>query len=229
MITVEIPLFFAHEGGPLPRFGNHHHHGVGQGMACHVQIFQTVVEHGRVTARGIDDREYLFHIGEEFRFRLAFAGVEPVDIALDRIDFAVVDDIAVRMGPGPAGEGIGAEPRVDEGHRRRDVQVGQVEVEMAELDRRQHALVYDCPRRQAGDVEIGTLFLADGDDGLFGQLADDIQLAFKVHLVGHRRALLDEDLQEMGTSRLGDIANQAFVDGNVAPSQNRQAFGPDDV
>ena len=85
-------------------------------MACHVQIFQTVVKHGRITARCIDDREYFFHIGEKLGFRLAFTGIQPVDVALNRIDFAIVYDIAVRMRPGPAGEGIRTEPGMHECH-----------------------------------------------------------------------------------------------------------------
>ena len=229
MVAVEITFFIAHEGIPFPRFRNHHHHGVGQGVACHVQVFQAVVEHGRVAARIVDDGEDFFHIREEVRFRLAFTGVEPVDIALDSVDFPIVDDITVRMGPGPAGEGIGTETGMDEGHGCDEVQVRQVEEEVAQLHGRQHALVDDGLRRQAGDVEVRAVFLAFRDDGFFGQFADDVQFPFKVHLGLHGRVFADEDLQEMGTRLFGDIADQAFIDRDVAPAEDGQAFGADDV
>ena len=96
MVAVEVAFFGAHQGVPFPWFRNHHHHGMGQRMAGHVEVFQAVVEHGRIAARVVDDGKYLFQIREEVRFRFAFPGIEPVDIALNGIDFPVVDDIAVR-------------------------------------------------------------------------------------------------------------------------------------
>ena len=229
MIAVEIALFVAHERIPFPRFRNHHHHGMGQGMACHVQVFQAVVEHGRVAARIVDDGEDFFHVREEVRFRFAFTGVEPVDVALDGVDFPVVDDVTVRMGPGPAGEGIGTETGMDEGHGRDEIQVRQVEEEVAQLHGRQHALIDDGLRRQAGDVEVRAVLLAFRDDGFFCQLADDVQFPFKVHLGLHGRVLADEDLQEMRTRLFGNVADQAFIDRDIAPAEDGQAFGADDV
>ena len=174
MIAVEIPFFLAHERVFFPRFGNHHHHGMGKGVSCHIQVFQAVVEHGRVAATVIDDGKDLFQVREITGFGFAFPGIEPVYIPLDGVDFSVVDDITVRMGPGPAGECIGAETGVDERHGGRKIQVGQIQVKMAQLDRGQHALIDNGPRRQTGDVEIGALFLTGRDDLLFRHLADDI-------------------------------------------------------
>ena len=59
---------------------------MGQRMAGHVEVFQAAVEHGRIAARVVDDGKYLFQIREEVRFRFAFPGIEPVDIALNGID-----------------------------------------------------------------------------------------------------------------------------------------------
>ena len=83
-------------------------------MACHVEVFQAVIKHGRVTAAGIDDGEYLFQIRKIRRCRIALPSVEPVYIALDGIDFAIVDDVTVWMGSSPAGKGIRAEAGMDE-------------------------------------------------------------------------------------------------------------------
>ena len=33
----------------------------------------------------------------------------------------------------------------------------------------------------------------------------------------------------MGTRFFGDIADQAFIDGDVAPAEDRKAFGTDDI
>ena len=201
---------------------------MGQGVPCHVQVFQTVVEHGRIAAAVIDDGKDFFQVREITGSGFAFPGIEPVYIPLDGIDFPVVDDIAVRMGPGPAGEGIGAETGMDECHGCRKIQVGQVQIKMAQLDRGQHAFIDNRPRRQTGDVEIGALFLAGRDDLLFCHLADDIQFAFKIHRVGKSRILADKDLQEMRPDRLGDAPDEAFIDRYVTPAEDGQAFFVDD-
>ncbi len=154
VIAIESFLLFVHGRIFFPRFRDHHHHGVSQGMAGHVDVFQAVIKHGGVRAGVIDYREDLRQLRMVRRARLALAGIQPIDISSDRIDFPIVNDVAVRMGAGPAGEGIRRETGVHHGHGGLEIQVRQIQIEMAELVRRQHALVYNGAGRQAGDVEI---------------------------------------------------------------------------
>ena len=47
-----------------------------------------------------------------------FPGEHPVGVAPDGVDLAVVDDVAVGVGPLPAGVGVGGEAGVDDGDGR---------------------------------------------------------------------------------------------------------------
>ena len=44
MVFVEGTAVFVHQRVSGPGFGDHHHHGMGQGIAAHGQEFQGVVE-----------------------------------------------------------------------------------------------------------------------------------------------------------------------------------------
>ena len=61
---IEVMFFLAHEIIAFPRFRNHHHNRMRQGTTCHVQEFQSIVEHSRVRTAVIYYREYLFNIWE---------------------------------------------------------------------------------------------------------------------------------------------------------------------
>ena len=63
------------------------------------------------------------------RFEQRLAGAHPVDVAAERVDLAVVRDVAVRMRAIPARERVGAEARVHQRERRLHrgvLQVGEV-------------------------------------------------------------------------------------------------------
>ena len=143
LVPVKIPFFLAHGRIFFPGFRNHGNHGMGQGMTCHHQILQAVVEHGGIAAGIIHHREHLFHIREKGRLCLAFPGIQPVHVAPDGIDFPVMYDIAVRMGPCPAGKRIGTETGMDQSHGRSKIQIGKVQVKMPQLQGSKHAFIYD--------------------------------------------------------------------------------------
>ena len=54
------------------------------------------------------------------------AGAHPVDVAAQRVDLAVVRDVAVRVRQRPRRERVGAEALVDERERRLDDRVGEI-------------------------------------------------------------------------------------------------------
>ena len=111
-----------------------------------MQEFQGIIEHGRVRPRGIHNREYLFDIREETRLSLALTSVNPVYIAPNGVDFTIMDDVAVRMGPFPRWEGVGGEAGMDHSQSGGKVQVIEVQIEVPQLFRCEHPLVDDSPR-----------------------------------------------------------------------------------
>ena len=81
-------------------------------------------------------------VGTQHRRRHhALARLHPVVVALDRIDFAIVGDITIRMRQRPFGEGIGGEALVNERQRALEIRIVQVRIIGAELVGEEHALV----------------------------------------------------------------------------------------
>ena len=224
VIAIESLLLFVHGRVFFPRFRDHHHHSVGQRVAGHVDVLQAVIKHSGVRAGVVHHREDLRQLRMVRWPGLALAGIQPIDISSNRIDFPIVNDVAVRMGAGPAGEGIRGETGVHHGHGGLEIQVRQVQVEMAELVRREHALVHDGAGRQAGDVEIGAHTFGERNDFLFRQAANDVKLSLEIHLVFDGRVLADEDLQETRADRAGGLADDALINRHLAPTKNGLAF-----
>ena len=91
-----------------PWLGDHHHHGVRERPAGEHEQFERVVEHRRIGAVRIDDRQdFIDVVAEDGAVEKRLAGMHPVDVAAERVDFAVVRDVAVRMRALPAGERVG--------------------------------------------------------------------------------------------------------------------------
>ena len=218
MVAVKIPFAITHQRIFFPGFRNHHHHGVGQRMPCHIQIFQTVIEHGRIAAAGIHHREYFFQIRKIRAAGFTFPGVQPVNISLDSIDFTVMDNIPVRMGPGPAGESIGTKTGMYQGDGRGKIQIRQIQIKMPQLHGSQHPFIDHGPGRQTGDIKICTHLYAGRNNFPLRHLADDIQLSLKVHLILNLGILLDENLPKTRTHCFRDAANQAFINRNFTPA-----------
>ena len=111
---VERPLRRAHRLVPVPRLRHHHHHRVRQLAPGEREQLEHVVEHRRVGALGVDDGEDLLQVvAEQRRPHHRLARVHPVDVAAQRVDLAVVRDVAVRVRARPGREGVGREARVD--------------------------------------------------------------------------------------------------------------------
>ena len=155
----------------------------GQRAPGQVQQLEHLVEAGRVAgprrAHRVDAVEVaLDEGGGEERL----AGPHPVAVAGQGVDLPVVGHVAVRVGQGPAGEGVGREARVHQGQPRLEERVLEVGEERAQLLGGQHALVDDGPRRQRGEVQAV--------DGVLGPLAQDEGPALEGQRVGGRRRRL---------------------------------------
>ena len=131
-----------------------------EGPAPEVQKLQHLVEAGRVAGPRGDDREDALYVArQEVALQQGFPGPHPVAVALQRVDLAVVGDVPVGVGEGPAREGVGGEAAVDQRQGGVHPLVAQVDEEGAHLRGRQHPLVDDGAGRQRGEVDTLHLVL----------------------------------------------------------------------
>ena len=187
MVAVEGPPLAVHGGVVLPRLGDHHQHGVRQGAPAQVQQLEHLVEAGRVArprrADRVDARQVALN---ERRLEQRLAGAHPVAVAGQRVDLAVVAQVAVGVGQRPAREGVGREARVHQRQARLEGGVAQVREELAQLLGGEHALVDDGAGGERGEVDVV--------DGVLHPLAQDEGAALERHGVdagvrpGRRRA-----------------------------------------
>ena len=217
---VERAKLAAHGLVLLPGLGNHHHGRMGQRASRQQQKFQRVVKHGAVAAIVIDDGEHLRKIGaEEVGMHMALAGIHALAVAMDGVDFTVVDGVAVGVRPFPAGEGIGGIAAVHQSDGRIIGQVVQIQIQLGDLTAEQHALVNDGATGQTGGVKVPRLGIRRVAQTLFGDLADEVELALKRFLVVNIRASFDERLADDRHAGTAGLAQRGCVDRDAAPAQ----------
>ena len=129
---------------------------------CTKQLDSVVERHG-VTTVGLDDREELRDIVVEIALEHLLAGVHPVDVALDRVDLAVMRHIVERLGRCQVGNVL-VKQLVHETERAGDVGIGKLAVEIRDLRREQQAFVDDSARRKRGHGEHAAVGHVAGGD-----------------------------------------------------------------
>ena len=208
----------------LERLRDHHHHRVGQRAPRQHEQLEHVVERRRVRATRAHDRQQLREVplAEQLGRELGLAGAHPVDVAAQRVDLAVVGDVAVRVRELPARERVGREARVDEAQRGLGALVLQVGVVAEQLRGREHALVDDRAARERRHHEVRP-------GGQLGHAADDVELALEGVLVVQalRRRRGDHELLDVGREVVGGDADVVLVDRDVAPADHALALGLD--
>ncbi len=150
--------------------------------------------------------------------------MHPIDVPFDGVDFAVVADVAIRVGQRPGGESIGGEALVHQADRADTVRVRQFAVKVGDLGRQQQTFVNDGAGRERGDVEealVADLFRV----GHFrlGALHHDVQLAFEL-VLGHAAGLADEDLFDIRLGGTGDASDGVAVHGGITPAEYSEPF-----
>ena len=230
VVFVKRLLLIAHGVVVLPRFGHEHHHGMRQGPAGVVEQFHRVVERGRVAGAGGDDREDLVHVvAKQRRLEQYLAGVHEIGVAAHGVDFSVVAEKTKRMREVPRREGVGAVPLMHQGQTAHDVRVGEVGQEGFDLVGQHQSLVHEGLAGEAAGVIKSFLGQIRPPDRVKHLLADHIQFAVEVPVVGDAFAAADEDLGEEGLGGAGNIAQHLVVDRDVAPAKELLAFGAHDV
>ena len=208
----------------VPRLGQQHGCGTRERATVHDQELKHIVQNRGVGALAVDDGHHALKIVlQHGAVQVGFAGANPVDVALEGVDLAVVDDKAVGVRALPAGRGVGGVARVDERHGRFDGGVVEVDEETAHLRGHKHALVHDGARAHGAHIED---LVAQGELGvglLLDGAAAHIQAALEGVAGGRVVGAAQEDLQDCGHAGAGRLAQVVRVDGHLAPKEQRHA------
>ena len=208
----------------VPRLGQQHGRGTRKRATVHDQKLEHIVQNRGIGALAVDDGHHALKIVlQHGAVQVGFAGADPVDVALEGVDLAVVDDKAVGVRALPAGCSVGGVARVDERHGRFDGGVVEIDEEAAHLRGDQHALVHDGARAHGAHVED---LVTQGELGvglLFDGAAAHIQTALEG--VARRRVVrtAQEGLQDSGHAGAGRLAQVVRVDRHLAPKEQRHA------
>ena len=221
VVPVEGALVGRHRRVVLPRLRDHHQDGVPNRTPAERQQLEALVEAHGVGGTGRDDRERALEPRHDWGTHHRLACAHPVAVALQRVDLAVVRDVAVRVRERPRRERVGGEPAVHERQRRRQAFVSQVGEELGELGRGEHPLVHEGPARQRREVHDRVSRRPAVGDLVLAPLAHQEQLAVERDA---RRTVgvVHEELPEARdhTPRRGP--DQRVVDGNRPPAEHPQ-------
>ena len=192
-----------------------------------VRNSSTLSRIGGVGALAVDDRQDLLEVMLQHRaVEVWLAGADPGDVAAQRVDLAVVDDVAVGVRALPARRGVGRVAGVDEGERRLDGGVGEVRVEATHLRGDEHALVDDGARAHGAYVEDLVRKRRVRVGGALDGATADVELALEILASGDALGATEERLEDGGHARLRRVAQVMRVDRHAAPEHERHAaFG----
>ena len=208
----------------VPRLGQQHGRGTRKRATVHDQELEHVVQNRGVGALAVDDGHHALKIVlQHGAVQVGFAGADPVDVALEGVDLAVVDDKTVGVCALPAGRGVGGVPRVDERYGRLDGGVVEIDEEAAHLRGDQHALVHDGARAHGAHIED---LVAQGKLGvglLFDGAAAHVQATLKGIAGGRVVRTAQEGLQDSRHAGAGRLAQIVRVDRHLAPKEQRHA------
>ena len=161
------------------------------------------------------------------RPQLRLARLHPVGVAAQRVDLAVVRDVAEWLREVPGRERVGREPRVHDGERRREIGLAEVAIEQRQLRRQQQALVDDRLGRQRRDVEHVRRIEAGVADPVLGEPADDVEGSLP--RARWNAAHADVDLTKHRHDLAREAAGLCGIDGDVAPADDPLTLGVDDI
>ncbi len=220
MVFVEGAPLRVHQRVACPRLRDHQHHRVMDRVAAHQQEFQRVVERGRIRLAVVDQGPDLVEVlAQKLGVDGRLPRPDPVEVALQRIDLAVVRDEAERVRKVPCRERVGGEALVDQRQRGSHALVGKVGIELADLVREQHALVDDRAVRERGDVELARIAEPERPDGMAGGLAHDVELALEGVAVEAAAARADEHLPDDRHRAASCVAKRRVAGRDVAPAE----------
>ena len=208
----------------VPRLGQQHGRGTRKRATVHDQELKHIVQNRGVRTLAVDDGHHALKIVlQHGAVQVGLAGADPVDIALEGVDLAVVDDKTVGVRALPAGRGVGGVARVNERHGRLDGGVVKIDEEAAHLRGDQHALVHNSARAHGAHIED---LIAQGKLGvglLFDGATAHVQATLKGIAGGRVVRTAQEGLQDSRHAGAGRLAQVVRVDRHLAPKEQRHA------
>src|ERR1700676_1627074 len=148
--------------------------------------------------------------------------MHPVDVALERVDLAVVGDVAIGMGPLPARKFVGRKALVDEAQGAGYIRIGKFFVEVGDLRGEQQTFVNNGATREGRNVKDAGVFDAGDGDLAFGALAHEVKFALE-GVFGRYRGTgygpaADENLLNVGLRTARDAANGSRKTRRIPPA-----------
>ena len=115
MIFVESPSLFVHQRISGPGFRNKRHHRVAERITPLNEELERIVETSGVRLAFVGNRPQLRDVGaEQLRVDARLTRRHPVDVAPQRVDFAVVRDCPIRVRKTPRWKRVGRKPLMDQ-------------------------------------------------------------------------------------------------------------------
>ncbi len=166
----------------IPCFGYQHHHHMRQAAAGHGQQFNHVVEAGRVALSFHHDGQQHLHFffGKIGRCESMLSRLQPVQVALQRIDFSIVCNIAEGLCQPPRWKCVGGKAAVHQAEGTHHSFIAQVGKIAAHLQAGELPFVHNRFVRKRSDVKADGIFPHRIADGMAGIIFQHIQFAFKL-------------------------------------------------
>ena len=200
-----------------PGLRHEHHHRMREATTRCDEKLEHVVKAGRVALARRNEREKLLQVvTDNIALQVRFAGTQAVEVAAQRIDFAVMSEVAERMCKRPSRESVRGVALVNERNRGFEIEIVQVLVEAFNLACQKQALVHDATAAAAADIEA----LA----GLFHQAASHIKLNIE-RAVGFKGGTVKKRLTDMRQSLASSAADLVGIHRHLAEVQHRHALG----
>ncbi len=157
---------------------------------------------------------------------IGFAGMDPVTVAANGINFSVVGDHPEGVGEGPSREGVGAVALMENGQSGFVSGILEVEVEAFELGAGKHAFVDEKAGAEGGNVEGRG---AIGSTAVFDFVAGQKKGKFK-GVIGKFFGVGpgDEKLLNAWGGGCGFFSEDAGVNGDNAPAEGEETAASDD-
>ena len=157
------------------------------------------------------------------------AGRHPVEVAAQRVDFAVMGDHAERVRQIPGGEGVGRESLMHQRQSRHHPFVIEVPIIDTHLIGQQHAFVDQGARRKGRDVKGLAAIQLVFANAVVNLLADHEEFALEAVLIAAIGSTPNKDL---ANARLDDLdrLTQPLIDyGYIPPTQQVLSFGQNEI
>ena len=225
-IGVEGAVFGRHDHVVLgPGLGDQQGLGHRRGATGVDQHLHDVVQSGGVRSARLDHRlDLAVAVAEGAGRHADLVRLHPVQIALQRVDLAVVGHHAEGLGQLPFGEGVGRIALVEDRIGRDEARVLKIGIQVAQQFGPHHPLVGDRARGQGADIDAGQVL---GLDRLLDTAAAQIQFALqrlaiqRLARVVQRRG--QHDLFDLWPGRAGLGPHDRQVDGRLAPAIDPEA------